>query len=66
MLYTTSSASLTLLIPQNTLLSLEQRGVVGPWQRDSIGRRLLTDEDIAQVRRYLESRRNPHTPPQAA
>jgi DNA-binding transcriptional MerR regulator len=56
-LYTTSTASRKLDIPQNTLVSIERRGAVSPWQRDSIGRRLLTDSDLEEVRRYLESRR---------
>lgn len=56
-LYTTSTASRKLGIPQNTLVSIENRGAVGPWQRDSVGRRLLTDSDLEEVQRYLKSRK---------
>lgn len=56
-LYTTTDAAQKLDMPVSTLLSMEQRCAVGPFQRDSSGRRLLTDEDIEQVRRYLEGRK---------
>ena len=57
MLHTTSSASIELGIPVSTLLSLEARGACGPWQRDTANRRLLSDDDIADVRRYLVARK---------
>ena len=56
-LYTTSTAGQKLGIPQQTLIGIERRGAVGPFQRDSVGRRLLTDDDIVQVRKYLDDRK---------
>lgn len=53
---TTTSASVKLNIPPGTLIGLERRGVVGPFQRDAAGRRLLNEEDLDQVRAYLVSR----------
>lgn len=53
---TTSSAARKLGIPQTTLLGLERRGVVGPFQRDAAGRRLISESDLNDVRAYLESR----------
>jgi DNA-binding transcriptional MerR regulator len=56
-LYSTSSAAFMTGVPQATIISMERRGAVGPYQRDSNGRRLLTDEDIDQLRAYAEDRR---------
>lgn len=52
----TSSAARKLGIPSSTLLGLERRGVVGPFQRDAAGRRLISDEDLDAVRTYIEQR----------
>ena len=57
MLHTTSSASIELGIPVTTLLAWEARGAVGPWERDRAGRRVLTEEDLTQVRAYAQERR---------
>jgi DNA-binding transcriptional MerR regulator len=54
---TLSTAAQKLNMPPATLRSLEERGVVGPFQRDAVGRRLITEADLAAVRRYLDSRR---------
>jgi DNA-binding transcriptional MerR regulator len=56
-LYTTSTAAAMTGIPLTTIVSLERRGVVGPFQRDSSGRRLLREDDIEQLRAYAEDRR---------
>ena len=53
---TPTSASIKLGIPKNTLVDLERRGVVGPFMRDAANRRLLTEDDLAAVRTYLERR----------
>lgn len=56
---TTSSAARKLGIPTNTLIGLERRGVVGPFQRDAAGRRLLSEADISAVRKYLDGKKRP-------
>lgn len=53
---TSSSAARKRGIANSTLLGLERRGVVGPFQRDASGRRLLSQADIDSVRVYLERR----------
>ena len=55
-LETTSSAAQKLGIPAPTLIGLERRGVVGPFQRDAAGRRLITEKDLKALRAYLDSR----------
>ena len=55
-IYTLTGAAQALSIPPATLRDLERRGVVGPFQRDSASRRLLTPADLDAVRHYLETR----------
>ena len=55
-LLTVTAAAQRLGIPPSTLKDLERRGLVGPFLRDSGGRRLLTSADVEAVRHYLEAR----------
>lgn len=55
-MYTTSTATRMTGVPPTTILGLEKRGVLGPFQRDSIGRRLLTEADIAALKAYAAER----------
>lgn len=55
-MYTTSTATRMTGVPPTTILGLEKRGVIGPFQRDSIGRRLLTDDDIEALKVYAAER----------
>ena len=66
MLHTLTRAAQILDMPPSTLLSWEQRGLVGPFQRNSAGHRQLTDADIAEVRRVRPPRRLPPIPPREA
>lgn len=52
------SEQLKIVFPKNTLLYMEARGCFGaPFQRDSAGRRLLSEGDIKRVCQYLEGRK---------
>lgn len=48
--------------PPNTLAVMELRGAIGPFARDSAGRRVLVEEDIQTILRYLEGRRRAQGP----
>lgn len=56
-IFSSSSASRELGIPQSTLLSLEARGAVTAFRRDDAGRRLITQENLREVREYLERKK---------
>ena len=53
---TSSSAARKLGIPLSTLIGLEKRSIVGPFQRDAAGRRLISAADLDKVRAYLKLR----------
>lgn len=55
-LLTVTAAAQQLGIPPSTLKDFERRGLVGPFLRDSGGRRLLTSADVDTVRHYLQTR----------
>ena len=55
-LHGVSAAARALLCTENTVRALDKRGVIRP-QRDSAGRRQLTDEDLTLARVYLARRR---------
>lgn len=55
-MYTTSTATRMTGVPPTTILGLEKRGVLDPFQRDSIGRRLLTEADIEALKAYAAER----------
>jgi hypothetical protein len=38
------------------MIAGEARNALGPWERDSSGRRLLSDDDIAEAARYFSGR----------
>jgi DNA-binding transcriptional MerR regulator len=56
-LYSTSQAAQLLGIPQRTLTSLEQRHAVSAWYEAPCGHRLLTEDNLEEVRQYLKSRK---------
>lgn len=54
-LLTTTGAAQAAAMPQSTVISLSNRGVVTP-QRDSAGRRLFTVVDVATLKAYRADR----------
>jgi DNA-binding transcriptional MerR regulator len=50
----TGSAARAVEIPVSTRIALERRGVVGPFQRDAAGRRLISEEDLKRCAQILK------------
>lgn len=57
--FTSMAACFELRLPYGTFVSLERRGAIGPFERDSSGRRLLSSEDIERIRQWMAEHPRP-------